>query len=153
MVSECPVWLASATYMYHFASKSNEKWTRKREQERRSAGVSQNSRSQAVARDTMDTLVRLVFFFFFCVLSYNSAVHHLGWDFCICDRFQSNHRGSHILSSWILGLVLAILPGICYLTGCSISMMLFGCFTSQQHGSVSLRLICSDNCACCPTEI
>ena len=31
-------------------------------------------------------------FFFFCVPSYVSGVHHFGWDFCVCD---------HILSSWI----------------------------------------------------
>ena len=27
------------------------------------------------------------FFFFFCVPSYISGVHHFGWDFCICDCF------------------------------------------------------------------
>ena len=26
-------------------------------------------------------------FFFFCVPSYISGVHHFWWDFCICDRF------------------------------------------------------------------
>ena len=43
------------------------------------------------------------FFFFFCFPSCISGVHHYGWDFCSCDRlfFYSNHRGSHILSSWI----------------------------------------------------
>ena len=28
-----------------------------------------------------------------------------------------------------------------------------GCFTSQQHASVSLGRICSDKCMCCHTEI
>ena len=28
-----------------------------------------------------------------------------------------------------------------------------GCFTSQQHASVSQGRVCSDNCTCCHTEI
>ena len=31
--------------------------------------------------------------------------------------------------------------------------LLVGCLTSQQHSSVSLGPICSDNCTCCHTEI
>ena len=31
--------------------------------------------------------------------------------------------------------------------------LLVGCLKSQQHGSVSQARICSDNCACCHTEI
>ena len=29
----------------------------------------------------------------------------------------------------------------------------FGCYTSQQHATSSLKRTCSDTCACCHTEI
>ena len=45
-------------------------------------------------------------FCFFCFPSFISGLHHFWWDFCICDFFlfffQSHHRGSHILSSWMV---------------------------------------------------
>ena len=53
----------------------------------------------------------IVFFFFFCVLSYISWVHHFGWGFCVSlfsffffffFFFLSNHRGSRIPSSWLV---------------------------------------------------
>ena len=59
-----------------------------------------------------DQLLTNIFFLFFYAPSYVCGVHHFGWDFCVCDRFflfcyvllllffLSNHRGSHILSSW-----------------------------------------------------
>ena len=40
--------------------------------------------------------------FFFCIPSNISGVNHFGWDFCVCDRFSSNHRGSHIPSLWMV---------------------------------------------------
>ena len=51
-----------------------------------------------------------VYVTFFCVPSYISGIHHFWWwvgggwggYFCICDHFWSNHRGSHILSSWMV---------------------------------------------------
>ena len=42
----------------------------------------------------------MFFFFFLCIPS--SGVHHFWWDFYICDSFESNHGGCHILSSWLV---------------------------------------------------
>ena len=39
-------------------------------------------------------------------------------------------------------------------TWCHVAVCcLVGCSASQKHASVSQRLICSDNCMCCHTEI
>ena len=35
---------------------------------------------------------------------------------------------------------------------CSVLLLLVGCLTSQQHGSVAQGRICSDNCTCCHTQ-
>ena len=49
--------------------------------------------------DIMIIIVMLIFFF--CVPSYITGVH-FWWDFCVCDRFESNHRGNHIPSLWMV---------------------------------------------------
>ena len=41
----------------------------------------------------------------------------------------------------------------CSLTTTRLVCWLIGCFTSQQHASVSQARICSDKCMCCHTEM
>ena len=54
-------------------------------------------------------------FFFFCLPSYISGVHHFGWDFCACGGFfffKSKLWGSHIPSLWMVHAGCVFLTGI-----------------------------------------
>ena len=44
-------------------------------------------------------------------------------------------------------------PVMLHHAGLRALLLLVGCFTSQQHASVSKGRICSDSCTCCHTEI
>ena len=53
------------------------------------------------------------FFLFLLLLSHHiSGVHHFWWDFCVCDCFSVNQRGSHIPFSWMVHAGCVFVAGI-----------------------------------------
>ena len=62
-------------------------------------------------------------------------------------KTNNGKNGQLVIMKWtVLILTVRIVVIVCW-------RFVVGCFTSQQHACVSQGWICSDNCACCHTEI